>query len=680
MKIKSLVLTLAVLLSATSSLATVDHPSCGPLPENEALIYESQGIVWAECDPWEACWESNFLQVQERVQTSWDVHVHTLYLSMTSQLGPEWDNVTRDHYLALAAEWGDAGSHYLAAKATVRGDDAAKHLSRALARNPDFAPARLAAARATAQPRARQDKEALQVLLGTPEENLRRYQELCPTRAYELLREATLAPYEDALRTRGAIRSHEINRSLDRAVLATGYSWVIKSSLDPEWLPPKDDVRWLESLDVMPVTLDHIADAYEWHGNTTGAEATRAVIDEQFLCSNLGGLTNATPYRRTRQWETLHGGNRGVIYRDVSAARDFFNSMWGLAKECPNTWNRYSYYVLDALSIVGGDLSDQELLDVVGYYNELYPGMRDTFQGFPSPDGVLADQLMQRGLHTNQAFEWAVRELDRVRRAREDDRREGDLDFAEGGFEHFYIIEEAAALSRLAEAHLALGHRERVHDLLAQARSTLDSLVDETVVAEAAGKVREQIARLESSHDKTPSTAIAQEGKPKRTITVDQEPWKETRIPLPPFEIPDLKGRVWTLSDLQGKTLLVNIWGEWCPPCRSEHPYLQKLYDRLRDHRNIGIVTFNTDGVVPVVKKYLAERPDLNFPVLLAATYHRQLIQTTEIKDSYPQNWVVRDGVVVAVRSGFDARTPDEWVEEMVDLLKRAAHGGPIVN
>jgi peroxiredoxin len=34
-----------------------------------------------------------------------------------------------------------------------------------------------------------------------------------------------------------------------------------------------------------------------------------------------------------------------------------------------------------------------------------------------------------------------------------------------------------------------------------------------------------------------------------------------------------------SLDDYQGKVVVVNLWGAWCPPCRTEAPELQKVQD-----------------------------------------------------------------------------------------------------
>jgi thiol-disulfide isomerase/thioredoxin len=46
---------------------------------------------------------------------------------------------------------------------------------------------------------------------------------------------------------------------------------------------------------------------------------------------------------------------------------------------------------------------------------------------------------------------------------------------------------------------------------------------------------------------------------------------------VPEFQLGDRDGRMRSLKDWSGKSLIVNFWATWCAPCRREIPLLEKL-------------------------------------------------------------------------------------------------------
>ena len=51
--------------------------------------------------------------------------------------------------------------------------------------------------------------------------------------------------------------------------------------------------------------------------------------------------------------------------------------------------------------------------------------------------------------------------------------------------------------------------------------------------------------------------------------------------PSPDFTATDRTGRSYTLSDLQGKYLYIDLWASWCGPCKRELPHLKRLAERF---------------------------------------------------------------------------------------------------
>jgi thiol-disulfide isomerase/thioredoxin len=66
-----------------------------------------------------------------------------------------------------------------------------------------------------------------------------------------------------------------------------------------------------------------------------------------------------------------------------------------------------------------------------------------------------------------------------------------------------------------------------------------------------------------------------------------------------PLKVPDLKfasadGKPMSLANLQGKTVLLNLWATWCVPCRQEMPTLDALEQKLGGP-NFQVVAVNID-------------------------------------------------------------------------------------
>ena len=101
-------------------------------------------------------------------------------------------------------------------------------------------------------------------------------------------------------------------------------------------------------------------------------------------------------------------------------------------------------------------------------------------------------------------------------------------------------------------------------------------------------------------------------------------------FPAMDFPLTDQYGETHTFSDYKGKTVFLNFWATWCPPCKSEMPDIQALYEKYGENEGDLIVLGvanpktdempnNQDGTVEEVTDYLEEN-GLTFPVVMDTT------------------------------------------------------------
>ncbi|WP_410656742.1 TlpA family protein disulfide reductase [Amycolatopsis sp. lyj-112] len=52
----------------------------------------------------------------------------------------------------------------------------------------------------------------------------------------------------------------------------------------------------------------------------------------------------------------------------------------------------------------------------------------------------------------------------------------------------------------------------------------------------------------------------------------------------PPLSGDDLmnEGKQLSIADFPGKVIVLNLWGQWCGPCRVEAPEMQKVYEQTK--------------------------------------------------------------------------------------------------
>ncbi|MEV0172160.1 TlpA disulfide reductase family protein [Streptomyces sp. NPDC050803] len=80
-----------------------------------------------------------------------------------------------------------------------------------------------------------------------------------------------------------------------------------------------------------------------------------------------------------------------------------------------------------------------------------------------------------------------------------------------------------------------------------------------------------------------------------------------------------LQSKQLDLADFRGKVVVINVWGSWCPPCRAEAPYLNKVAKEVKTEgvEFVGINTRDGDRLRP---KAFEDDFDISYPSLYDPT------------------------------------------------------------
>jgi peroxiredoxin len=139
--------------------------------------------------------------------------------------------------------------------------------------------------------------------------------------------------------------------------------------------------------------------------------------------------------------------------------------------------------------------------------------------------------------------------------------------------------------------------------------------------------------------------------------------------PAPNFRLRTLDGKTVSLETYRGKTLVINVWATWCPPCRLEMSDLLLSYAKL--HRTgVEFLGVDTTEEAPIVRAYVVAK---------SVTY-AQAIDTSKTgfqKDYdvqyFPTTYVVDSKGILRARY-IDIIAPQQLVQ-LTDAAKAGMNG-----
>ena len=135
-----------------------------------------------------------------------------------------------------------------------------------------------------------------------------------------------------------------------------------------------------------------------------------------------------------------------------------------------------------------------------------------------------------------------------------------------------------------------------------------------------------------------------------------------TNLAAPDFELPDLDGKLWRLSSLRDKPVVLNFWQKDCVECMREMPDLAEFASSTNAYH---VVTVSVDeqrqDILDALKVSLKGKPP-PFPVLLDP--EMKVVKELYGTSLYPETWLIDEKGIIRVR--IDGRR--EWSSDALVL------------
>lgn len=189
----------------------------------------------------------------------------------------------------------------------------------------------------------------------------------------------------------------------------------------------------------------------------------------------------------------------------------------------------------------------------------------------------------------------------------------------------------------------------------------------------ADGNQKRDIVPGDEENQKEEETELSVESGTVESGIAESKAAERPKIPALDFELTDQFGVTHKLEDYKGKTIFLNFWGTWCPPCRAELPDIQKLYETYDSEGDDALVVLGVAAPMmgqekseEEIKTFLEEN-GYTYPVLMDTEW--ELFEGYGIY-SFPTTFMIdRDGNVFGYVSG------QLTYEIMEDIIRQTMEG-----
>ena len=129
------------------------------------------------------------------------------------------------------------------------------------------------------------------------------------------------------------------------------------------------------------------------------------------------------------------------------------------------------------------------------------------------------------------------------------------------------------------------------------------------------------------------------------------------------FKLKTLKGKQVSFEDFKGKTVFINLWATWCPPCIAEMPDIHELYKEVASDK-IKFVMISLDDDPQKAAKFI-QRKGYTFPVYTTEGYLPQAYSSRSI----PTTFVISpSGKIVVKQKGMASYNTSKFKKTLTQI------------
>ncbi len=137
---------------------------------------------------------------------------------------------------------------------------------------------------------------------------------------------------------------------------------------------------------------------------------------------------------------------------------------------------------------------------------------------------------------------------------------------------------------------------------------------------------------------------------------------EETRAASYDFQLVTMGGRTVNFDEFEGKTVFMNFWATWCPPCIAEMPDINSLYTKVGTEVSFVMISVDSN---PQLAIDFIDRKGFDFPVYFLKSYLPDTYETTTIPSTYILS---PEGKIVAEQHGLSKYDTESFRKFLLGL------------